>query len=287
MQFSIQPQFPLWMLISGAIAIAIFVILVLRERANLTRSQRTTLFLLRISILTLLFLSLLRPGVSFNRETAPEGGVSVLLDRSLSMTLPSGIGSESRWQIAKGLVQKLGSQTSSLPEGMSLKLFTFDSQIRKLSGVKSEIEESDVDYNTQFQEAVKLLEEAPNGSLTDIGNPLKAVIDEASELPLQAVIWLSDGVQTADSARSNPRQVARQLAEANIPLFLVGIGPRSGSVESLDQWVDTVPEQIDAFAKNIVNVRGLLKTVGLANRELKITATLKTLKARTLPLKYK
>ncbi|MFN9915183.1 MAG: hypothetical protein ACK53L_21520, partial [Pirellulaceae bacterium] len=101
------------------------------------------------------------------------------------------------------------------------------------------------------------------------------VLASGNDPPLMAIVWLGDGIQTTRGDTSDAQQVARQLATLDIPLFLVGIGPRSGAEESRDQVLEGVPDQSEAFTGNRVPLRGRLRAIGLTNRELKVAVFLR------------
>ncbi len=273
-ELTLEPYFRSW-LVWAALAVVIGILFfLLRESQTLSFPRRVVLVLIRLGIIGLIFLTILRPGLTFTKDTTPESVIAVMIDQSASMQLPSGFLSLSRWDVAQNVCDKLAAKSDSFGEGTRLKLFPFDSKIH--SSIDSSTTDSNVSLTSGFQTAIDMLPTKPFASVTDIAGPLQQTVDQNVEPPLQAVVWISDGIQTAEtSSITSSRQIVRRMAEANIPLYLVGLGPRSGSEASLDQWVDGLPEQLDSFSKSVVNMRGLLRTVGLTNRPLTLTTTLK------------
>ena len=279
-QVSNQPFFNLYVTIGVIVLAMLAAIVLLKERQQITRFQAFVLATIRIALILLIGLALLRPGITMTSETTPDGVVAVVADQSASMQLPSGIATDSRWTVARDLTGQLSRANQSTASNLQFKLFTFDSDLAVVAPkVDDSFSLTNTDAKTtsatQFRLAAEALGDTATGALTDIAGPLLATMAKNIEPPLQAIVWMSDGVQTADPGNVSATQIARQMAEANVPLYLIGIGPRSGADQSLDQWVDGVPEQIDAFSKNIVDLRGFLKTVGLTNRPLKILSTLR------------
>ena len=267
MQFSVQPFFGNVWWIAGAAAV--FVVLALRMRdPRLTRKQALVMAAIRLAVLLIVCLALLRPGVTYSRQLGPTGKIAVLLDQSASMQLPSGTDTRTRWQAAIDLLGDLADAQDELPKNVAVELLTFDASVQSRGG-------SGEGATSSLAVAIDELPKTPPGAVTDLAGPLQSVADGSSDLPLQSIVWISDAIQTAEPSGVSPQQIARRLAESNVPLYLVGVGPRSGAEQSLDQWVDSLPEQVDAFSKNTVDLNGLLKVVGLTNRPLTLMTIVK------------
>ena len=258
MDWSLDPIFGSYSIVVFAAMGLIFVLSFVRETGRISRWQSMVLWLLRLVMCLIILLILLRPGITFTRQSTPRGTVAVMMDSSASMQLPSGDGKTTRWEAEQQIWESLWNARASLGKDASLVPFLYDSTLKPLGDGKA---------GSSGTAAVKL-PERPEGFTTDIGGPLNQLMSTPLESPLSAVIWMGDGAQTLLPSGGDPQQMARRLAQIDVPLFVVGIGPRSDSKNSQDLSVEGVPEQLDEYTKNQLNIRGLLRCRGVANKEL-------------------
>ena len=258
MDWSLDPIFGSYFIVVAAAMGLTLILYLVRETGRVTRKQSIVLWLLRFLMCIIVLLVLLRPGITFTRQSTPRGTVAVMLDVSASMQLPSGDGNATRWEMEKGIWESLWKQKESLGKDARLVPFLYDSTLKSLGDGKDGLAGTN---------AFKL-PERPEGFSTDIGGPLNQLLSTPHEFPLSAVIWLGDGAQTHSPLGGDPQQIARRLAQIDVPLFVVGIGPRSDSESSQDLSVEGVPEQLDEFTKNQLNLRGRLHCRGVANKDL-------------------
>ncbi len=258
MDWSLDPIFGSYLLVVAAAIGLSFVLYFVRESGRVSRRQSMVLWLLRLLMCLIILLVLLRPGITFTRQTTPRGTVAVMIDVSASMQLPSGDGKATRWELEKEIWGSLWNARASFGKDASLVPFLYDSTLIPLGDIKE---------GPQGVVAAKL-PERPEGFSTDIGGPLNQLMSSPLDSPLSAVIWMGDGAQTKTPSGGDPQQSARRLAQIDVPLFVIGIGPRSDSENSQDISVEEVPEQLDVYTKNQLNVRGVLRCRGVANKEL-------------------
>ena len=258
MDWSLDPIFGSYAIVVFAAMGLIFVLSFVRETGRVSRRQSMVLWLLRLMMCLIILLVLLRPGITFTRQSTPRGTVAVMMDASASMQLPSGDGKTTRWEAEQQIWEALWNARESLGKDASLVPFLYDSTLKQLGDGKA---------GSSGTAAVKL-PDRPEGFTTDIGGPLNQLMSTPLESPLSAVIWMGDGAQTLVPSGGDPQQMARRLAQIDVPLFVVGIGPRSDSKNSQDLSVEGVPEQLDEYTKNQLNIRGLLRCRGVANKEL-------------------
>ena len=258
MDWSFSPVFGSYSLVSLIAVGLLFVLVFVIDTHGLKRAQRWILRLLRLMLILALLLVILKPGVSWTKQREPEGTIAVLMDKSSSMQLSAGEGNKSRWdqqiEVWSGLFasrEQLGKQIRFAP-------FAYDSQLQSLGEVES------------TAQSPPALPAKAEGASTDIGGPLSQVSSASFSSPLMAVIWMGDGSQTLSPAKTDPQQIAKQFARQDIPLYLIGIGPRGDSEQARDLAVEGVPEQLDAYTKNQIYVRGMLKARGVANRDITI-----------------
>lgn len=230
----------------------------IREDRELSRGQRLGIKLLRLSMVLILILAILRPGAIFTRKSEPRGAIAVMVDVSQSAELPSGVDRKSRWQVETELWNKLVQSQSKLGNESPLVIYGYDDKLRRIQG----------DSNNQVTIA-------PNGSFTDVGKTLSELIAAQVDPPLNAVIWMGDATQTILPGTVDPQQMARQLAQLDIPLMMFGLGPR-GDVENIkDIAIEGVPEQLTVFSSNPTQILGLVSAKAMLNKSVPIQLFMK------------
>ncbi|XZE33610.1 hypothetical protein SH501x_004400 [Pirellulaceae bacterium SH501] len=263
MDWSLNPVFGAYWII-GLFGVGLLAVLLLvQESGKVNRWQFLSLWLLRLSICIVLLLLLLRPGVTFTKQTSPPGTVAILFDESASMALPSGDGNLTRWDQQSELLRQIWNDRDQLGKENGWAAFSYSDRLRPAGTAKG----SD---QSELQLPVE-----PAGSVTEIAGPLGELMGASLDSPLSAVIWFGDGSQTQSPAGGDPLQMARRLAQLDIPLYVVGIGPRADSENSRDLSVEGVPEQLDVFTRNPVNVLGSVRCRGVANQEVTVRLSMR------------
>lgn len=261
MDWSLNPLFGSYFLVILAGLGLMIVLILVQEAGRLTRKQSVVLWGLRLGMCVVLLLFLLRPGVTFTKQNSPSGSIAILMDESTSMLLPSGDGKLSRWDQQVEILQKIWDRRSQLGKDNTWSTFLYSNTIRPLGGAKA----------SESTETTKLvLPSAPSGTMTDIGGPLGQVMGTTLDSPLSAVVWMGDGAQTQTPSGGDPLQFARRLAQLDVPLYVIGIGPRADNENSRDLSVEGVPEQLDVFTKNKLNILGTLRCRGVANTDVNV-----------------
>ncbi|MEI8213183.1 MAG: glutamine amidotransferase [Planctomycetota bacterium] len=257
--WSLSPVFGSYALL-GMVALGMFFILMfVQDEKKLEGWQRAVLWILRLLLCLFLLLTLLRPGLTFTREREPRGTVAILMDSTASMQLSSGEGKRTRWESQLAIWDALWEARGEFGKEVVLAPFLYDSKLKGLGEIQ----------NTN-EAARPELPKKPEGGTTDIGGPLSQLASTSLNSPLSAVIWMGDGAQTLSPAGTDPQQVVRQFARLDIPMYLIGLGPRSDSENARDIAVEGIPEQLDVYTKNQIFVRGMLKSRGVANRDINI-----------------
>lgn len=258
MEWTLSPVFGSYGLVSLIAIGLLFVWFFVMDMQGLTRVQKWILRIIRLLLILLLMLAILKPGVSWTKQREPEGTIAVLMDKSSSMQLSSGDGKKSRWEQQLEVWNGLWSNRAQLGNQIRLAPFVYDTQLQSLGDVEA------------ATTAPPVLPPKAEGTSTDVGGPLAQLTSSTLPSPLMAVIWMGDGSQTLTPAKTDPQQIAKQFARQDIPLYLIGIGPRGDSDQARDLGVEGVPEQLDAYTKNQIYVRGMLKARGVANRDITI-----------------
>jgi uncharacterized membrane protein len=268
--WELQPIFDSYGLVLALAGLALWTLWAIRLDRQLSLGRRLMLTGMRLLTLAVLLVLCLRPAVSWTGQQAMRQAVAVMVDTSSSMELPSGREKLSRYQVERQTLSDLQKQARALGKDIEWRLYGYDNQLRELGW-----REDEAAAGSEEKLWTDWMPGQPQGVTTEVGQTLARVLASANDPPLMAIVWLGDGIQTTRGDTFDAQQVARQLATLDIPLFLVGIGPRSGAEESRDQILEGVPDQSEAFTGNRVPLRGSLRAIGLTNRELKVAVFLR------------
>ena len=158
------------------------------------------LWLLESASLALLMVLLWRPALAVTELKPRQNIVAVLLDDSRSMSLAEN--GATREQQAVQALQ--GGVLTDLGRRFQTRLYRLDTGVKR------------VDNPAELGAAV-----AP---ATHIGSSLEQLVTETADLPLGAIVLLSDG---GDNAGGIERSVIESLRNRRIPVYTVGFGPPS------------------------------------------------------------
>ena len=187
------------------VAIALLALLVMiRESGRVTRGQSAVLWTLRLAMCLVVLLVMLKPGITFTRQSTPRGTIAVMMDASASMQLPSGEAEGSRWDAQKSIWQAIWNERNAFGKEATIVPFVYDVNLKPLTG-------GDADTAAK-------LPDRPEGNSTDVGGPLNQLMSASLESPLSAVIWMGDGAQTHVPSGGDAQQLARRLAQIDVPL---------------------------------------------------------------------
>ncbi len=267
-EWDLQPIFNSYGLVAVMSILAFLGLGFFKLDRKLSLGKRFVLTSLRLLTILLMILVALRPGLTWTSSQSSRQSVAVLVDTSASMELPSGINNATRWDIERQFLSDLQQRSVALGDEVEWKIFGYDSGLRSLT-------ETTKNLTKQTTPWVDALPKAPQGVITEVGQPFGSVLASQTDPPLMGMVWLGDGAQTARGDTSEAQQAARQYSQLDIPIYFVGVGPRSGAEETRDLILDGVPDQSEAFAKNPFPIRGNLRAIGLQGRELTVAVFLR------------
>lgn len=185
------------------IALAAVGVVVVRRYAGVggrtTGRDRAVLAALRLALMLLLVSCLSRPQLVVQTAEPQQNFVGVLLDNSASMRIGD-LDGRSRLQVMQEIFGPESALRSALQDRFKLRLFSYDARVRRVGDV------GDL---------------AGAGSRTDLAAALMAARDELTAVPLAALVLVGDGADNGDSGLS---AAVRELADAGVPVFTVGVG---------------------------------------------------------------
>ncbi|MFC1477011.1 hypothetical protein ACFL6L_00935 [candidate division KSB1 bacterium] len=186
----------LLLLLAAGVAIIYFI-------TNIYASSRSRAFSLslRIMALLLLCLPLLEPVLMTPDIVPNENFLVVLADNSASMSIEDGKFGGTRYQdINRLLNDKDSGIIGDLSENFKVRFYTFSDETERVDSLGSR---------------------PVAGIETNITDALERVLSDFKGLPLTGIVLLSDG---GDNSLEDPRTIAEELADLDIPLHIVGLG---------------------------------------------------------------
>jgi uncharacterized membrane protein len=263
-QFALLGAWPKWVLVLLILAAAACLAWLIRSRlaqaAPVMRSWRVwVIWSLQTLLAALLLVLLWQPAITVAELKPQQNIIAVLVDDSRSMAI-SEDGSTRQAQAIKALQNGV---MASLNRSFQTRLYRFDdvpARIDNLNNLK------------------------PNAPSTRIGDSLRQLSEETSDLPIGAVVLLSDG---DDNTGGISADAINALRARHIPVHTVGFGrERAAHDVELDEAV-VAPR---ALADSRLAVKITLHQRGYAGAKLSLTvrdvstAQAKVLAARTINL---
>jgi uncharacterized membrane protein len=196
------PKWILWLLALGAV-----VALAWRIQSHLGRVshklkywQAALIWLLQSALVCLILILLWQPAIVIAELKPQQNLIAVLVDDSRSMSISDGGATreeQAKTALGDGVLARLQSKFQT-------RLYRLDSRLTRLSSLKD-------------------LAEA-GAPATHIGESLKQLTAETSDLPLGAVVLLTDG---SDNSGGIDRETIAALRNRHIPVHTVGFGAES------------------------------------------------------------
>src|SRR5438876_5256818 len=192
------PTSVLWLLIAAAaIGLAWLIRLRLPSAVSRLRSWRVgVIWLLQSALVALLLLLLWQPVVMITELKPQQDIIAILVDDSRSMAATE----DGSTRLAQAVTALQDGTLTGLQKKFQTRLYRMDSQLSRISDLK------------------ELQAGAP---ATHIGDSLKRLADETSDLPLGAIVLLSDG---ADNSGGVSLDTISALRARHIPVHTVGFG---------------------------------------------------------------
>lgn len=188
-----------------ALILAVFIVALLPlwwpERLRISNLLGKTFIVLRIIVILLIFYVLLEPMVRHYTEREIESAVAVLWDNTESMNIKDMSRNRTRWEEAKKeLIDSRKSPINDLKEDFKVQNFMFDNTSTVIDGFDD----------------IKL-----KGRGTNIVQSIRSAIREMGNIPLAAIVLVSDG---ADNSGMNTDKLLGELREQGISLYTCGVG---------------------------------------------------------------
>jgi uncharacterized membrane protein len=200
-QFVLLGPWPKWALFLAVLAVAAGLGWLIRSRlaraAPKLRSWRAgIIWLLQAALATLVLILLWQPAITVAQLKPQQNIIALLVDDSRSMSIANG----GTTRLAEGVNLLQGGVLAQLQQKFQTRLYGLDNHLTRISNLKD------------------LQASAP---ATHIGEDLKQFVAETSDLPIGAIILLSDG---DDNSGGIDLDTIAALRNRRIPVHTVGLG---------------------------------------------------------------
>jgi uncharacterized membrane protein len=240
-EFVLLGSWPKWILLAlillAAAGLALLVWSRVSQAAPRMRSWRTGLIWLIQSCLAALLLVLLwQPAITVAELKPQQNIIAILVDDSRSMAIADS-GSSREADAIKSLQSGV---IADLQKNFQTRLYTFDTHISRVPN---------------------LAQIRPTAPATHIGESLKELASETSDLPVGAILLLTDG---ADNSGGIGRETIAELRSRRIPVQTVGFGAEQ---ISHDVEIDGAAAAPRALAKSRMSATVTLHQSGFAGQK--------------------
>ena len=200
-QFALLGAWPKWMLVVLILAAATGLAWLIRSRmaqaVPLIRGWRAwVIWVLQVMLVAVLLVLLWQPAITVAELKPQQNIIAVLVDDSRSMA------------ISEGGVTRQAQAVKALENGVLASLNrSFQTRLYRVDAVAARID--------------RLTDLEPRAPSTRIGDSLRQLSEETSDLPIGAIVLLSDG---ADNAGGIDPEAISALRARHIPVHTVGFG---------------------------------------------------------------
>ena len=220
-EFTFLSSWPKWVLLLLTIAAAAGLALLIRSRlprapANLRTWRAAVIWLLESAVVALLLVLLWKPAITVAELKPQQNIIAVLVDDSRSM----GITEDGATREARAVRALDSGALAGLQQKFQTRLYSLDTRLNRV-------------YN--------LAGLAPSAPATRIADSLKQLAAETSDLPIGAVVLISDG---SDNSGGIDRETIAALRDRRIPVHTVGIGREQASKDVELENVEVEPRAL-------------------------------------------
>jgi uncharacterized membrane protein len=250
-QFVLLGSWPVWLLVllicASAVGLALLIRSRLREATPEVRNWRAwVIWGMQSALVAVLFFLLWKPAIIVAELSSQQNIIAVLVDDSHSMSITD---SDGKTREAAALSALEGGVLAGLQKRFQTRVYRFGNQLTRVDDVAGI---------------------TPVEGATRIGDTLKQLATETADLPVGAILLLSDGGQnTAGTGGSGISMDALQaLRNRRIPVHTVAFGKEQSAH---DVEIEDVGSAASAIANSRVGATVSLTQHGYAGEKAKLT----------------
>ena len=206
-QFVLLGSWPGWVLLLLIVASTAGLALLIRSRLpqaapNISKWRAGAVWLLQSLLIATVLVLLWQPAITVAELAPQQNVIAVVLDDSRSMAIADGSGNLTREAAAEKALED--GVLAGLQKKFQVRLYRLDSRVAR---------------------AAALTEIQPTAPATHINDGLRQLVTETSDLPVGAVVLLSDGSENSlDGSGDLDLETIHALHNRRIPVHTVGFG---------------------------------------------------------------
>jgi hypothetical protein len=206
-QFVLLGAWPGWVLLLLIVASAAGLAVLIRSRLpqaapNISKWRAGAVWLLQSLLIATVLVLLWQPAITVAELAPQQNVIAVVLDDSRSMAIADGDGKLTREAAAEKALE--GGVLAGLQKKFQVRLYRLDSRVAR---------------------AATLTEIRPTAPATHINDGLRQLVTETSDLPVGAVVLLSDGSENSlDGSGDLALETIHALRNRRLPVHTVGFG---------------------------------------------------------------
>ena len=249
-QFVLLGTWPGWLLVvamvAAAVGLALLILWKLRNAAPEVRNWRAwVIWGIQSAFVALVLFLLWQPAILVAELSSQQNIIAVVVDDSRSMSIAD---SQGKTREAAAVAALEGGVLAGLRQRFQTRLYRLGRELTPADGPR---------------------EITPVEPATRIGDNLKRLAPETSDLPVGAIVLLSDGGQNSAGGGSGiSRDVLQALRNRRIPVHTVGFG-REESAHDVE--IEDVSIAASAIAKSRISATVSLTQRGYAGKKAKLT----------------
>ena len=233
---------PVYFLVLAVALAAVLLYWHVRKNKGMLMGLRSVaIWLLQTTLVALLLLLLWHPALSVATLRPQQNVVTVLFDHSRSMAIADQNGTSRLAEAQKLWRDKIAAPLTSR---FQVRAYEFGKQLERVANPD------------------KLLADSP---ATHIGDTLNQVANEASNLPVGAVVLFTDG---SDNAGGVDSETIARIRQARVPVFTVGFG-RETPLNDIE--ISDISLPMRALAQSRLSAQVTFRQYGFAGRKTHVT----------------
>src|SRR6516162_5515096 len=249
-QFVLLGSWPAWLLVlvvgAAVVGVALLIRWRLQNAAPEVRNWRAwAIWGMQSGFLAAVLFLLWQPAIIVAELSPQQNIIAVVVDDSRSMSIADGDG---RTREALAVAALEGGVLAGLEQRFQTRVYRLGGELTRVQGPE---------------------EIAPVEPSTRIGENLKRLATETSDLPVGAIVLLSDGGQNSAGGGSGiSRDVLQALRNRRLPVHTVGFGKQE-SAEDVE--IEDVSIAASAIAESRISATVSLTQRGYAGKKAKLT----------------
>lgn len=260
MRFVVEPVWTWAITIVVAVGLLATVLVTYRRAlASQPSARQRALISLRLATALVLIWAMFRPVVVYTEVKPDEAQLFVLVDNSRSMSTKDMPSQKTRIEAVAQKLVELSPQWKLFSERLQLRILPFGKELH-------------VDQPIDANQPANLKATEPESAY---GAALETVQRESRTRRALGVIVMGDGAERdLPPQLANPRQLARQLGQAQVPIYTCGFGATTLSGNSLDLAIDNLLVDSVVFERKVVPISAKVRVLGAVGKKVQVRVLL-------------